>query len=233
MAPHLLWDPFTGRFAQFFPADSRSKSLADPPGGTRTNRAGRVVLQIEALFFPYCRTDGTAFANLTDTPARGWARLNAWTRSWGVPDTWPMGRPTGFTSHRSESVWETQGGWYAHAHVPGNDHTDPGSWPGFTDSHPTVVRLAHIVAAARRDPPAPQGHSTYRDEVLVVERALHAEGLLPAQWVDGSYGTKTVAAYAAWQRSHAGGGYSGRDADGIPGQASLARLGARHGFAVS
>jgi hypothetical protein len=27
VAPHLLWDPFTGQIAQFFPADSRSLSL--------------------------------------------------------------------------------------------------------------------------------------------------------------------------------------------------------------
>lgn len=132
-APHLLWDPFTGRVTQFFPANSRSKSLADGPGGTRTNRAGAVVLQVEALFFPYCRTsDGKVYPRLVDTPCKGWAELNAWIRSWGVPDRWPMGRPTDFTSRRSGTVWEQQAGWYAHAHVPENDHQDPGSWPAFT-----------------------------------------------------------------------------------------------------
>jgi hypothetical protein len=53
LAPHILWDTFTGAFAHFFPATSRSKALEDAPGGTRTNRAGEVVLQIEALFFPH------------------------------------------------------------------------------------------------------------------------------------------------------------------------------------
>ncbi|MEV6979171.1 peptidoglycan-binding protein [Kitasatospora sp. NPDC093806] len=130
-APHILWDPFTGAFAQFFPADSRSKAVKDLDGGTRTNRAGKVVIQVEALFFPFCRLDGKVFAKLTDTPCKGWDKLHAWIRSWGVPDTWPMGRPTDFTPHRSESVWETEGGWYAHAHVPENDHVDPGSWPPF------------------------------------------------------------------------------------------------------
>jgi hypothetical protein len=98
LAPHILWDPFTGAFAQFFPATSRSKSLDDPPGGTRTNRAGKVVVQIEALFFPHCRVDGKVFARLADTPCKGWSELNAWVRSWGVPDTWPMGPPTDFVS---------------------------------------------------------------------------------------------------------------------------------------
>lgn len=130
-APHILWDPFTGRATQFVPANSRSKSLADTAGGTRTNRAGAVVLQVEALFFPYCRVDGKVYARLADTPCKGWPELLAWIRSWGVPDRWPMGRPVDFTSRRDEAVWETQAGWYAHAHVPENDHQDPGSWPGF------------------------------------------------------------------------------------------------------
>ncbi|MFF9625454.1 N-acetylmuramoyl-L-alanine amidase [Streptomyces griseosporeus] len=94
------------------------------------------------------------------------------------------------------------------------------------------VSLAHIVSAARHDPPAAQGHTSYRSEVLIVERALKAEGLLPDEYVDGSFGTKTVTAYARWQRSKAGGSYTGSAADGIPGQASLTRLAARHGFQV-
>jgi hypothetical protein len=129
-APHILWDPFTGRFTQFFPANSRSLSLADGSGGTRTNRAGSVVLQIEALFFPYCRVDGKVYAKLTDTPMKGWSTLLAWIRGWGVPNLWPNGTPESCT--RNESTWATKGGWYPHKAVPENDHTDPGSWPSIT-----------------------------------------------------------------------------------------------------
>ncbi|MFE4857394.1 hypothetical protein [Streptomyces sp. NPDC056670] len=148
-APHLLWDPFTGRFTQFFPANSRSKSVVDAAGGTRTNRAGAVVIQIEALFFPYCRTGGKVYPRLVDTPCKGWADLNAWVRSWGVPDTWPMGKPVDFSSNRSESVWESGAGWYAHAQVPENDHQDPGSWPAFIeeDDMPTPQEIAEAVWA--------------------------------------------------------------------------------------
>jgi hypothetical protein len=39
----------------------------------------------------------------------------------------------------------------------------------------------------------------------------------------------TVAAYKSWQNRL---GYVGADADGIPGQASLSRLGAKWGFHV-
>jgi hypothetical protein len=131
MAPHILWDPFHGTFAQFLPADSRSFSVEDHPGGTRTNRAGSVVLQIEALFFPFCRVDGKVYEHLIDTPLKGWDALHAWIKSWGVPDVWPMGRPVDFTAHRSESTWETHAGWYGHSQVPENTHQDPGTWPAF------------------------------------------------------------------------------------------------------
>ncbi|MFF3112876.1 peptidoglycan-binding protein [Kitasatospora sp. NPDC057904] len=333
-APHLVWDPFSGRTAQLFPADSRSRSLLSPPGiPTRTNRAGRVVLQIEAVFFPYCRHRGTVYPRLVDTPCAGWGRLHAWIASWGVPDVWPMGRPTDFAGRRDERVWETRGGWYAHAHVPDNDHTDPGSWPDFTGgpslpppppdgptppaepvparyqvavnglrygygAHgyqvtavgralvaqgfgghyrsgpgpdwtdadtlnyadyqrslgysgpaadgvpgpasllrllgylpgPRTVSLAHVVAAAGTDPGAEQGHRTYGAEVAIVEQALADEGLLEQRWVDGSFGSLTVTAYAGWQRRC---GYSDPDADGVPGADSLQRLGAAHDFTVT
>ena len=111
--------------------------------------------------------------------------------------------------------------------------------PGGTVTQPSQpspakpkVSLAHVVYAARHDPAAAQGHTTHKDEVLIVEKALKAEGLLPSQYVDGSFGTKTVTAYARWQRSPAGGGYTGNDADGIPGEKSLKLLAARHGFQV-
>ncbi|EPH40839.1 CHAP domain-containing protein [Streptomyces aurantiacus] len=94
------------------------------------------------------------------------------------------------------------------------------------------VKVADVAAAARRDPAAPQGATTHKAAVLVVERALVAEGLLAARWVDGSFGTESIKAYAKWQRSKAGGSYTGKDADGVPGKSSLAKLGARHGFNV-
>lgn len=91
------------------------------------------------------------------------------------------------------------------------------------------VSLAHVVAAAKKDPKAPQGHATYKADVLLVEKALVAEGYLAKKWADGSFGTMTIAAYAKWQRHL---GYSGKAADGIPGKTSLTKLGARHGFQV-
>lgn len=91
------------------------------------------------------------------------------------------------------------------------------------------IDLSHVVAAAKRDPNLRQGGTTYKAEVLRVERALHAEGLLAKQWIDGSFGTRTKTAYAAWQVKC---GYHGSAADGIPGKTSLTKLGKKHGFIV-
>lgn len=96
-----------------------------------------------------------------------------------------------------------------------------------------LVSLAHIRAAAARDPKAAQGHRTYGAEVLRVERALAAERLLSASYVDGSFGTLTVKAYANWQRRCAS--RLKRNLapyDGIPGALTLALLGKAHGFRV-
>ncbi|BDM69226.1 hypothetical protein HEK616_27130 [Streptomyces nigrescens] len=217
-APHLLWNPFTGQFAQFFPATSRSKALRDLTGGTRTNRAGKVVIQIEALFFPHCRVNGQVFTALAETPCKGWAELHAWVRSWGVPDTWPMGPPTDFTVHHSASIWQSRGGWYAHAHVPENDHVDPGSWPLFTRQ-----------AAATEPFPGPDFfHTGQRSPVIAAMHGrLIAEGCdryPPGDRID-VWESGDVMSYAAWQEKA---GLSGADADGIPGETSWDRLRVPH-----
>jgi len=221
VAPHILWDPFTGRFTQFVPATSRSKSLVDKAGGTRTNRAGAVVIQVEALFFPYCRVGTEVYATLAETPCKGWAELQAWVHSWGVPNAWPMGRPTDFTPHRSESVWEKQGGWYGHSQIPENDHQDPGSWPAFvgitTKTAPAKTQYepfpgASFFTAGRRSP-----------IIAAMHKRLVAEGCNRYQSSANAdvWGSGDEHSYAAWQRKL---GYSGSGADGIPGPTSWAKL---------
>lgn len=194
-APHILWDPFEGRFTQFYPANSRSKSLVDLAGGTRTNRAGKVVLQIEALFFPYCRYGGKVYPRLADTPCKGWEQLHAWVKSWGVPDAWPNGRPENCT--RSPANWETKGGWYPHKAVPENTHSDPLSWPAFPvkeDPMPTAEEIAKAVWSHQlASPTAPEGtnpnrsagtfqrwqdqhHADVMERLAALERAIEALG---------------------------------------------------------
>lgn len=123
---------------------------------------------------------------------------------------------------------------YGYPDYPGGIVSADPKWGGA--GQPTVphqgggeVSLSRVIAAARKDAPAPGTPKSYPEGVLLVERALVEEGLLDREYADGSYGTKTISAYAAWQRRL---GYTGSDADGIPGKDSLGRLGARHGFDV-
>ncbi|MEV0220915.1 N-acetylmuramoyl-L-alanine amidase [Streptomyces sp. NPDC050704] len=94
-----------------------------------------------------------------------------------------------------------------------------------------VVDLSKLVAAARSNPAAKGTPVTYAG-VRTVEAALVDAGLLDKPYSDGHYGAATVTAYAKWQRSKAGGSYTGSDADGIPGKNSLTKLGAKYGFTI-
>ena len=87
-----------------------------------------------------------------------------------------------------------------------------------------VANMEAIVKAAQIDPRRADTALTpgARDSVLLVERALNARGLLASQYIDGHFGTRTIDAYAAYQRSL---GYSGLGATGLPGATSLQRLG--------
>ncbi|HEX5568015.1 MAG TPA: N-acetylmuramoyl-L-alanine amidase [Streptomyces sp.] len=91
-----------------------------------------------------------------------------------------------------------------------------------------TVSLAKLVSAARSNP-ATKGQPVTYAGVKTVEAALVNAGLLAKKYSDGHYGTTTVTAYAAWQRKL---GYRGKDADGIPGRASLERLADKYGFRV-
>ncbi|MEU9788192.1 peptidoglycan-binding domain-containing protein [Streptomyces phaeochromogenes] len=238
--PHLLYDPTTDRLGQFGPLNASARALRND-GSTRTNRVGKVCIQIEVL--------GRAGKPFTATwkPGPNYRAMMAAIRSWKIPDTFPAGRIAtsgADATNRPRTIWMSKGGHYGHANIPGNDHWDPGNIDksalfeaapvgspgagGPTPSKP-VVDLSNVVAAARRDPGLPQGGKTHKADVLVVEKALVAEGLLPSQWADGSFGSRTVEAYASLQRRY---GFSGTDANGIPGQTTLKRLGKEHGFTV-
>lgn len=94
------------------------------------------------------------------------------------------------------------------------------------------VSLAAVLKAAKADPNRKQGGTTAgaTDDVKIVEAALKAEGLLDRKYAtDGSFGSSSVAAYRKYQQRL---GYQGKDADGIPGKASLQKLGAKYDFKV-
>ncbi|MFC5753150.1 peptidoglycan-binding domain-containing protein [Actinomadura rugatobispora] len=87
------------------------------------------------------------------------------------------------------------------------------------------VDMEATVKAAQIDPRRADDTLTPGAEasVLLVEQALRDRRLLDAKWVDGYFGTTTVAAFAKYQKSL---GFTGLGANGLPGKTSLTRLGA-------
>jgi hypothetical protein len=87
-----------------------------------------------------------------------------------------------------------------------------------------TVDMELVLLACQVDPPKSGTGTTpgAQSHVLLVEQALQAKGLLAAAQTDGHYGTSTLDAYAAWQRSL---GFTGLDANGVPGRTSLTQLG--------
>lgn len=240
--PHILYDPTTDRLGQYGPLNQSARALKND-GITRTNRTGRVCIQIEVL-----AKAATPFTGYWK-PGPNFKALMRAIRSWGVPDTFPDGALASqygdAKASRNRTTWATKGGHYGHCNVPGNDHWDPGninkaalfaaapvtSTPT-TPTKPTTpakpsVSVAHLNAARAKDIPAPTGHTTYKAEVQIVEAALVAEKLLDKRYADGSWGTKTDDAYNAFRRAQ---GYTGDAAKGAVGLESLRKLAARHGF---
>lgn len=142
----------------------------------------------------------------------------------------------GYGTHRMYAAWSNGG-----TACPGDarqeqfeDRIFPGivqrASGGNPPTTPTVpsVDLSQAIQAAKTDPPRSGTPVSYAG-VKVIESALNREGLLDGNLVDGHFGTSTVQAYAAWQRRL---GYHGSDADGIPGNTSLTRLGNKYGFRV-
>lgn len=87
-----------------------------------------------------------------------------------------------------------------------------------------TVDYSNVRRAAQRE-----GRDGGDYSVEAVQRALNYEFGGTDLKVDGIFGDKTRGRYAAWQRRL---GYSGSDADGIPGQTSLKRLANEYGFRV-
>lgn len=85
------------------------------------------------------------------------------------------------------------------------------------------VDLSNLVRAFETYPKNPA-----KDSTETVQEALHVEGLYSGA-IDGKAGPLTKAGYAKWQRRC---NYSGAAANGVPGKASLTKLGSKHGFAV-
>ncbi|MFC7794665.1 peptidoglycan-binding protein [Streptomyces cinereoruber] len=123
--PQVIYDPVSDLLGQFGPLGQSGRALRND-GSRRTNREGKVNIQVEVL--------GKAASPWTKgfDPAKkpNYRKLIAAGRAHGVPDVWPAGKPPATAAaakKRDRTVWQTKGGHFAHGQVPGNDHWDPGA----------------------------------------------------------------------------------------------------------
>lgn len=129
--PHFTVDAATIR--QHIDTGEAARALRNDPGGSQTNRASAV--QIELVAFAARAKDPGALANV--------ARLCRWLEdTHAIPQAWPNGLPRHSTNggdpgghNRNAANWDTLGGHYGHSQVPENVHWDP----GYTEDEVAIV----------------------------------------------------------------------------------------------
>ena len=221
VAPHLLWDPFSGDVAQFLPADSRALALRNA-GDVRTNRTGKYNIQIEIVFTEGETVGGKVYKSVAETPCKGLDKIIGWLQSLGIKDAWPGSKPKSFSRDTvSLSTWLNESGHYGHSQVPGNDHLDPGLMPdlfqGSVDSAPKPTPVY-----------APFPGSSFfklgKRHPLITElgRALVKAGYKGYKVGPGPTFTYADKRAVTWFQKKQG--WSGSDADGYPGPETWKRL---------
>lgn len=178
--PQVLYDPSTDRLGQFIPLNLSGRALRND-GSSRTNRVGRVCIQIEVV--AYAEKPFTKYWK----PGPNFRALMAALRSWGIADVWPAGPPPVFIAspphnvpenERSRAVWLTKGGHYSHSQIPGNDHGDPGG-----------ISVSKLFAAAAKPPTGDTPIPPKENDMPLTE----------AEWTRL---TKIVQSYSAFEAKH-------------------------------
>lgn len=122
--PQVIYDPVSDLLGQFGPLTQSGRALRND-GDRRTNREGKVNIQVEVLG----RAAQPWTAGFDPAAKPNFRKLLAAARAHGVPDVWPAGKPpatAAAATKRDRTIWQTKGGHFGHSQVPGNDHWDPG-----------------------------------------------------------------------------------------------------------
>lgn len=125
--PQVIYDPISDRLGQFGPLTQSARALQND-GTRRTNREGKVNIQVEVLG----RAASPWTKNFDPAAKPNYRKLIAAMRAHGIPDVWPAGAPLATAAAvakkaRSKTTWQTKGGHFSHGQVPGNSHWDPGA----------------------------------------------------------------------------------------------------------
>lgn len=159
--PHIMWDPFTGKIVQYYPANVGGRAL------NAWNEDGAVNIQVEIYFTPGVTHEGKVYNTVAETPGVGFAELLTWMDGFGIPRTWPMGAPAWQGNSRDANVWNENAGHYGHCNVPNNTHSDPGPMLSLTGVAP--------VQPPTPQPPTTSG-KTINELATEVIAGLHGNG---------------------------------------------------------
>jgi hypothetical protein len=222
--PQVIYDPDSDLLGQFGPLTQSGRALRND-GTRRTNREGKVNVQVEVL--ARAKDPWTKAFDAAKKP--NYRKLIAAMRAHGIPDVWPAGKPPATATAaakgaRSRTTWEGKGGHYAHAHVPGNDHWDPGAIdtaivPGTPGTEDPTTPPAPAVdkdvfpGTSKFGPGANNAYVTRLGQMLISRggRRFYARG-------PGTvWSTADKNATQAFQRAQ---GWTGADANGLPGSAT-------------
>lgn len=154
--PTLMWNPETGEFIEFLPANVGGYALEMK--GVETNRMGDINVQIEVYFSPGIPDgQGGTWEKFTDTPMKGAKALMEWLDQLGIPRTGPL---VDGDYSRDQNRWGTESGHFGHINAPLNSHTDPAYPPD----------MAKLFAAddAPPTPPTPSGDNEMVLDVLAM-----------------------------------------------------------------
>lgn len=214
--PQVIYDPPTDRLGQFGPLNQSGRALRND-GARRTNREGSVNIQTEVLG----RAANPWTVGFDKAKKPNFQKLLAAMRAHGIPDTWPAGAPpkVSGSNPRSRTIWQSKPGHYGHSEVPGNDHDDPGNIDigivpgtpgGSTPTPPTPGGGSTFPGASQFGPGANNANVTHLGTMLVSRGGKRFYSVGPGpKWGDADKN-----ATAAFQKAQ---GWSGSDADGIPG----------------
>jgi hypothetical protein len=146
-ASHLVWNPLDGEIVQLIPITRAGRSLGWPEGPdqlplTSPQRSGQVspppappegrLSEINAegrLCVQICVV-AYAWEPFTSGPMAGLQEILDWLDSWGMPRTWPSGRPApfphGHATFGNRRLW-ARGGHFGASQVPEWSAAGPGA----------------------------------------------------------------------------------------------------------
>ena len=226
--PQVIYDPVSDRIGQFGPLTQSARALQND-GPYRTNRTGKVCIQVEVLG----RASQPWTKGFDPSSKPNYRKLIAAMRAHGIPDVWPVGKPpatAAAATKRPKTTWENQGGHYAHGQIRGQSHWDPGAIdtaivPGkaVVTKPPTPSTPANPSPRYEPFPGAGFFHAGRHSPIITaMGRRLVAEGCGRYSTGPGPNWTNADReSYRAWQHKL---GYTGADADGYPGPTSWAKL---------